>query len=302
MLYKASAPGSLMLFGEYAVLHGQTAIACAIDKRVTVSIEPRDDKKILITSDLGNFETVINKINVIAPFEFVLTVLKIHKLKQGCNIRIESEFSHQMGLGSSAAVTVATLSALNAWHKKRISDKQLIKQAIKIIHHVQKRGSGTDVVASVLGGIIAYDISPLKIKKFALAPKLSVLYVGYKTPTSVALKQMKKKFKQQKKLYLQIFKTIGQCSTEVMHALRQKNWLRIGQLMNIQHGLLDALGVNKPDIQKYIDILRANPNILGAKISGSGLGDCVIGIGATIDHPNAIPVAVTLKGVTFEKN
>ena len=37
MLFKASAPGSLMLLGEYAVLQGKSALVCAIDKRMMVS-------------------------------------------------------------------------------------------------------------------------------------------------------------------------------------------------------------------------------------------------------------------------
>jgi mevalonate kinase len=40
LMYKASAPGSLMLLGEYAVLHDYPALVCAIDKRISVIIEP----------------------------------------------------------------------------------------------------------------------------------------------------------------------------------------------------------------------------------------------------------------------
>lgn len=302
MSYKASAPGSLMLFGEYAVLHGETAVACAIDKRIIVELIPRDDKKLLIHSALGEYSSDINKIKVTSPFEFVLTALKTYKLKKGCDIHITSEFSHEVGFGSSAAVTVATLSVLHAMLAKKVNNMGLIRQAIKVIHAVQKRGSGTDVAASVLGGIVAYDISPLKVKKYSFTPPISVVYVGYKTPTHVALEKMKKKFQKQKKLYQYIFSSIGQCSKDAKTAIGAKNWRRIGEMMNVQQGLLDALGVNTPDIQQYIDFLRTNKNIYGAKISGSGLGDCVIGIGANIEHPNAIPVAITLKGVTYEKN
>src|SRR5438045_3958935 len=75
MLLRASAPGSLMLLGEYAVLHGQHALVCAIDKRMTVTLSPRDDKKILIESALGHYETTLSDLKLVSPFRFVLATL-----------------------------------------------------------------------------------------------------------------------------------------------------------------------------------------------------------------------------------
>ena len=55
MLFEASAPGSLMLMGEYAVLKGAAALCAAIDKRIYVKLTPRNDQKIMIHSALGEF-------------------------------------------------------------------------------------------------------------------------------------------------------------------------------------------------------------------------------------------------------
>lgn len=55
--YKASAPGSLMLLGEYAVMHDYPALVCAIDKRITVTLVPSDDEVIEIDSALGSHHT-----------------------------------------------------------------------------------------------------------------------------------------------------------------------------------------------------------------------------------------------------
>ena len=48
---KASAPGSLMLMGEHAVLRGQPAIVCAISKRMKIKLKPRADRT-LVADDL----------------------------------------------------------------------------------------------------------------------------------------------------------------------------------------------------------------------------------------------------------
>jgi mevalonate kinase len=50
-------------------------------------------------------------------------------------------------------------------------------------------------------------------------------------------------------------------------------------LFNRYHGLMDALGVNDATLSQLVYQLRSQPNIRASKISGSGLGDCVIGLG-----------------------
>ena len=46
-----------MLMGEHAVLRGQPAIVCAINKRMKVTLTPREDKAVLMHSALGEHET-----------------------------------------------------------------------------------------------------------------------------------------------------------------------------------------------------------------------------------------------------
>src|SRR3990167_7396944 len=115
MQFNASAPGSLMLLGEYAVLHGKPALVCAVDKRINVILTPRRDTTITIHSELlGDYQTDLLQLKIEKPFHFVLGALKHNqaKLKRGCDIEINSAFSDKVGLGSSAAVTIATLAAI----------------------------------------------------------------------------------------------------------------------------------------------------------------------------------------------
>jgi len=43
-----SAPGKVYLFGEHAVVYGEPAVPCAIEKRATVTAELRDDDHIRV--------------------------------------------------------------------------------------------------------------------------------------------------------------------------------------------------------------------------------------------------------------
>ena len=65
-----------MVLGEYAVLENTPALVAAIDKRLTVSLMPRQDQKIEIISALGKYESILKDFVVVPPFTFVLSAIK----------------------------------------------------------------------------------------------------------------------------------------------------------------------------------------------------------------------------------
>jgi mevalonate kinase len=321
MLFKASAPGSLMLLGEYAVLQGFPALVCAVDKRITVTLEPRVDKYIVLKSSLGTLQTTITDIQVVKPFEFVLMTLKKyqHHFQQGCNITIEAEFSNTIGFASSAAVTVATLSALFKWLDFSCSLNDFVRYAREIVFAVQGMGSGADVAACVYGGLIAYQPEPLSVEKFLNAYPITVVYSGSKTATPEAVRLVKQVFANKPAEFLSIIQKIGACAKQGIQAVADRNWIELGKIMNQQQTQMEELGVNTPVLASIIAELRKTPisdvmhsttlhPILGAKISGSGLGDCIVGLGredrlfSFAKDAILIPVEITKQGVYCEKS
>ncbi|EKD23331.1 MAG: hypothetical protein ACD_82C00119G0001 [uncultured bacterium] len=281
-IIKVSVPGSLMLFGEHAVLHGKCAIVTAIDKYITITLSMRDDNKIAINSaEFAKCLMSIDKFKITKPYDYVLTAIKTYlkKLPCGFNLDIESDFSATMGFGSSAAVTVATLSVLSVWLDKKINLMNLHKKAHEVIKAVSGVGSGADLAASIFGGVIAYKMQPRKIQKISDYLPLVAIYSGSKTPTHTVIAVVEKKRKQFKKIYNNLYNLIDSCTKEAILAIKKNDLSRVGQLMNIHHGLQDALGVNNEALSKLAFYLRAQKKIYGAKISGAGLGDCVVGLG-----------------------
>ena len=315
--FEATAPGSLMLLGEYAVLHGKHAIVCAVNKRITVTLTPRQDKRIEILSSLhGRFVTELPALQTAESFRFVIGVLQQYhsKLKTGCDLNITTDFSDKMGLGSSAAVTVATLSAVVSWLNINLSPQELTHEARHIIKTIQSVGSGADVAASVHGGIISYLAQPLQIEKFTTFHPITVLYSGYKTTTVSAIQQVNESFAIYPNLFHQMTNVIGECSSQGIQFLRTQDWKNLGKVMNVQQGLMEALGVSTNLLHDMVGNLRQQPGILGAKISGSGLGDCIIGLGKLKDpgiYTNAqhisrgiqfIPVEIATEGVICKQH
>jgi mevalonate kinase len=93
-----------------------------------------------------------------------------------------------------------------------------------------------------------------------------------------------------------------QCAMNAADAVAMQDWTTLGLMMNTAQGLLDALGVNNAALARIVYDLRADAGILGSKISGSGLGDCAVGLGRTgAAFPHAvIPVDVAERGFTVE--
>ena len=277
-----SAPGSLMLMGEHAVLHGRRALCAAINRRVRVRLRPCAGRRVVIRSSLGKLEMMLSQITMRQPFTFVLAALRHYQqnLAHGLDITIESEFSHKIGFGSSAAVTVALLKSLDALFSLRLhTPTALLKEARAIIRGVQGVGSGADAAASICGGIVLYRAQPLVLKPLAAAPRITTVYSGCKTPTAEVIRVVERARNGNPALFGDLFDLMDDCVAQAVPQIQARRWRAFGKLMNFHHGLQTALGTNTPALEKICCRLRESPGIAGAKISGSGLGDCAVGLG-----------------------
>ena len=103
-----------MLLGEHAVLHNHPSLVAAIDKRIQVSVLPRADGLITITSELGHYEGDRDDLPDHPSFRFVIGALRQlpDVAPGGLDISIEADMPPTIGFGTSAAVTVSTIGAL----------------------------------------------------------------------------------------------------------------------------------------------------------------------------------------------
>lgn len=299
MLYQSTAPGSAMVMGEHAVLRGYGAIVVALNCSLTATVELRQDDQIHLYSDsLGKYQTSLSQLTVHKPWQFVLQCLVNVKLPQGVNLTIHSNMSHEQGLGSSAAVTVATLAALWDSLKIRWDKPQLFKQARQIIRAVQGRGSGADVAASVYGGVLYYQAEPTdNIIPLQKALPLRLLYSGAKVPTVTVIQQVNKTEARAPDKLAALWQNMAQCTEAAKEAILNEDWGSLGLLCNDYHHYMNVLGVSNLHLNELCDYLRHQPQVWGSKISGSGLGDSVLAIGEPEDHPALLTVVSTSQGV-----
>lgn len=319
-----SAPGSMMLFGEHAVVRSGLGIAMALAQRLHVKLSPRADRQITITSDrFPTWTGDIDNLNTVEPHDFALGVLRYWRnyYDHGWDIDIRSDLSATQGLGSSAALVVALTAALYESIQPKpanLNNLDAIAHAARqVIIQVQGRGSGCDAYASTFGAIVAVEgalaHAPQRLLSYQCvpaAPPIQAIYSGHKTKTPVVLAKVAAAETENPSLFSDIFKRINQQSKEALDALRKKNWHQLGILMQQQYLAQVALGVSDITIETIVKQLSQLNTCLGAKISGSGLGDCVIALGEIpigLFPNDALPLVSTfslqvdLQGVVIHK-
>ncbi|WP_230469618.1 type 2 isopentenyl-diphosphate Delta-isomerase [Gardnerella vaginalis] len=124
------------------------------------------------SADSINVFTSVESSQCIQPYAYVLAAMRVmnayvyEKYGQSVaarlyNLHISSELDdaesgQKYGLGSSAAVTVATVRALCQWYGLSLSTPRICKLALIASAMVKKSGSGGDVAAISYGGWILY--------------------------------------------------------------------------------------------------------------------------------------------------
>ena len=279
--FEVSAPGKLMLLGEHAVLHGHRALVCAINRRVTARLAPRTDTTLVVRSELGELKTDLRTLRAAEPFRFVLGAVRESRelLDTGFELQIRSQFSSETGFGSSAAVTVVTVAAVQLWCQGELDVEEVFARSLRAVRSVQGTASGADVAASTFGGAIVYRANPLEIQRLRGSFPLVAVYSGAKRPTSEVIAFVAERRERHPAAFEHIYAAMDACVGEAKTAIESGDLPALGELLNIGQGLMDAIGVSNRDLSALAYRLREDAGIFGAKISGSGLGDCVVGIG-----------------------
>ena len=263
---KASAPGKAFLFGEHAVVYGRHALVTAINLRCYVDVSRGSD--IRITSPLG---TTSLDFEVHPWVSFAIKRFSEVEKIDGVEIKIESQIPVASGLGSSAAVTVATLAALNAEFEAGLDNQDIFELARKVELDVQGVGSGTDPFVSTFGG--AWQIPERKPIDLDMA--FLVVDTGEKSITSEMVGGVAERRKTMPEVYEKIFDAIDAVSIEaIKNVSNQKNY---PELFRINQALLKAIGVSSRKIEDLVE--RLDSLGIAAKLTGAGGGGCVIGIG-----------------------
>ena len=142
---RARAPGKLVLSGAYSVLAGAPAIVVAVDRYAEADTERPPER---VTDEVS--AAIAAGAMKRAPW-FDASALRA-RLADGRDVKL--------GLGSSAAILVASMAAAWAEEDRTLDKRDLFAACLGAHREAQKGGSGIDVAASTFGGALACWLAP----------------------------------------------------------------------------------------------------------------------------------------------
>lgn len=287
-----SAPGKLILFGEHAVVFGEPALSTAVDLRAEVYVRPHTawlaDGRSLDEPEYAYVKAAVGKAGVTDPRW----------------IEVRSALPVGSGLGSSAAVTVATLGALR-YMDGTFDPVRVARDAFEVELAVQGRASPIDTTTATAGGAILalpeaeagllWSISRgdrrwfLHHRELPRFP-LVVGFTGVSAPTGPLVAKVRELVDAKPEARAWVSE-IGGITRQGLRALQAGDWREAGALMDRNHEILDALGVGHPLLERLV--AAARPSAYGAKLTGAGGGGSMI---ALTDDPQGTAAAIMKAG------
>ncbi|MEV7694399.1 phosphomevalonate kinase [Microbacterium sp. NPDC089189] len=170
------SPGKLFIAGEYAVVTpGEPAVLVAVDRHLTVRLTESRGAGSVHSPEFGRTPLVWGRgadgLTIDRehhPYEYVLSAITLAERLRGetgrparfFDLRIDSGLDdvsgRKFGLGSSAAVTVATLRAIDEFYGFGLDRIDVFRLALLATISIAPNASGGDLAASAFGGWIGY--------------------------------------------------------------------------------------------------------------------------------------------------
>ena len=263
----------IILIGEHSVVYGYPAIAIPLRK---IGIE------CIVEEAKSNF--FYNKVNTLSVAIF--TALK-HLKKENAKIKykITSQIPQKRGMGSSAAVSIAAIRAIFDYFGKDLKDELLEKlvNTAEIVAH--QTPSGLDAKTCLSDKAIKF----IKNKEFSyidlnLDAYLVIADTGIYGKTSEAIQSVKNLGS---KADIPL-KKLGDLTDEMAKILTENSKSKsemidkAGKIMTKANTELGKLNITIEKTDLFVKTAIEN-GASGAKISGGGLGGCVIALAKNLE-------------------
>ena len=308
MKIKAFAPGKVILFGEHSVVHKRPAIAVAINKGVDVELNSREDNIVTINVPLINYSETHELVDKKLFFEldsqnkmitdYIYEVINLFEFDNGFDLTVDIKMYLGAGLGSSAAVTVSCMKALSLFNDIKMDKNEIATRARNIEIKIQGAASPIDTSMSTYGGIIYIDENfDLKRVKFDIDLPLIVSNCEISGNTGQLVESVRQTYVKYPEIVENIFNAMQAIAKSAKNALEKGDSDLIGDLMNLNQGLLDSIGVNTSELSDMVYLLRKY-GAKGSKLTGSGGGGCIIAY--CPENINQIYEQLNIKYPTFK--
>jgi phosphomevalonate kinase len=291
-----SAPGKMMIAGEYAVLEGAEAVVAAVGRRAYARLGSGAQEALPPEAAAARAAAE----HKLGPVTGALSIDVADLQQEG----------RKLGLGSSAAAAAAAAGVVFAAHGRDVMQdavrQEILATALEGHRAVAPHGSGADVAAAVLGGFVRFRKLGDGVETHALrwpeALELVVVWTGMAVRTSDMLAQVRALGAKDPAGYRARMRVLADQAEHLVSSLIAGE---LDAIIECFHGYGTAMGElgHAAGIQIIDDTCRqvrelAREHGGGAKPSGAGGGDIAMASFSSIDAANGFRASCV--GAGFE--
>jgi len=278
-------PGRICLMGDKVDLLGKPVIGMAINLMMTINYEERTDGMIQFFSN-NTKERVKFKLGELAPLNIDLAYwsvlyerLKNH-IRTGFYLDVKSDIPIGAGLSTSAALSIGFIKTLNQALNLNMSNANIAELAyLGENHDLGIQCGRLDQYTEAFGGVVFIHTDENPRVEHLDVEELPVV-VGdsmEERKSSIILNRVKKNIQEKDPATLKAFKVIETCVYQAKDAILQKDFKKLGELMDKQQ---EQEAILKADTTKILKLCRAakDAGALGAKQMGAGGGGSIVSI------------------------
>ncbi len=267
----AFGPGKIILLGEHGVVYGHPALAAPLSKGVRAWGEPAETTELELPAAMAP-----------AHRDALERAFARAARKAGhprVSVHLESELPLSMGLGSSGALAVAVSRVLLEAKQARPADGRRVEAlALEMEKEFHGTPSGVDHTTSARGELLVFRKGQVRVVRAKKPIQVLVALVGSRTSTRVTVGALRERQARWPARYRRLFREIGALVGEGAKAASAGDLAALGDVMNVNQGLLNALGLSSDRLEAMVHRLRGL-GALGAKLTGAGGdGGAVIGL------------------------
>lgn len=294
-----------ILFGEHAVVYGAPAIAIPVDSLTAEAVIEPGPPGLRIISSLYT-GTVDDAPERLAP---VVTAIRASLERAGLagltagspdeptgvTVTITSTIPHERGVGSSAAVAAAIARAAFDLAGAELDSEtlfDLIQTAERVAHGTP---SGIDARTVAATGAIRFNrgaVAPIRVGAPLI---LAFADSGHPGSTAKAVGSVRELRERAPESTDALLSRLAEIAEQSIDTLASGDHTAIGAAMSEAHAILHEVGVSSERLDAIVAAARSVGSA-GAKLTGGGLGGCVIAVADSLDHAAQIGDAMRAAG------
>lgn len=275
--------GKVILLGEHAVVYGSHAIAAPVPLAIQAKVsDGHGDGVHLLIPRWGvedRFDPAGEHRNSLHQ-SIALVLERLGLLGRRMRIEVSPHVPRAMGLGGSAALAVSVIRALSRHYGLGLADEEVSRLAYECEKVAHGHPSGIDNTLATFGRALLFRRGdPPFVRELRVDRPIPIVVgmTGVESLTARMVANVRAAWEHNPALYERIFREIDALALEGVEAVEAYELGRLGELMNVCQGLLNALGVSTWELEELIQIARRN-GAAGAKLTGGGGGGSMIAL------------------------